>query len=225
MPTGAAIVGGAVIGGISSERASERAAEGSERAAAQIAAAGADARRDVLDLFPLAQQDLLSGARGAFDIFSQGLTGQQQALQQGNINAQQTISAGLPQIQAALLGIQAPQGNAFAPQGINLANAPINPFSAAGGGQIGAAPQFQTGQGAFQDTRLTGTPNSRFLNPFAAGLDRAGFIQRDPGTGIPGIDFAGGQRPGSAAAINPGGGGLSQLAFERALADQRRRGG
>ena len=223
MPTGAAIAGGAVLRSQASRRAGKAAGGAAEEAARGILTAGEAARRDVLDIFPLAQRDLLAGASGAFDIFGQGIQGQQQALGQGNLNAQQTVALGLPQVQAALLGTQAPQSGAFAPQGVQLGQLPTNPFTAAGGlgvgpGGLGAPGTFNTGQGNFAD--VAGV--SRNLNPFAASLDRAGFLQRDPSTGRPGIDFTGGQAPGSAAGRAPGGStSLGRFAFERALLDQR----
>lgn len=146
MPTGAAILGGAVLSSVSSSRASKAGQRAAAASAGQIAEAGRIAREDVLTFFPGAQQDLISGARGAFDIFGQGITGQQQALQQGNINAQGTISAGLPQIRAALLGLPSPgAGRAFAPQNVQLGQAPINPFPAAPAQAVDGAPAALAG--------------------------------------------------------------------------------
>lgn len=219
MPTGAIIAGGAVLSSRASSRAGEAGAEAATAAAQGIQEAGEAARRDVLDIFPLAQQDLLAGASGAFDIFGQGITGQQQALGQGNLNAQQTLSLGLPQVQAALLGVQAPSSGAFTPQGVQLGQIPTNPFLGLGtGAEIGAAGTFDTGQGTFTD--VPGV--SRNLNPLAQALDASGNIFRDPITGIPQIDFSGGQVAGSATGFAPAGStALGQFAFSRALADQR----
>lgn len=62
------------------------------------------ARGEAIPLFQGAEQNLLGGIQGALDVFGQSLPAQTQAFQQGNINAQQQLLAGLPQIQAALLG-------------------------------------------------------------------------------------------------------------------------
>lgn len=230
MPVGAGVIGAGLISANSANRASDQAAAGSERAAEAIRVAGSDARRDVLDLFPLAQRDLLAGAGGAFDIFSQGIRGQQQALGQGNMQAQQTVGQGFDQVRNALLGLPVDQSS-FAPRNVGFSQLPFNPFTSGGGrfgssggagGGIGAAPTFQTGQGSFEDTRLSGQPNSRFLNPFASGLDAAGFIQRDSNTGIPQIDFGGSQNPGSATTVNDTPrSSLGSFAFNRALQSQR----
>lgn len=64
----------------------------------------AQARSDINQLFPMAQQNILSGATGAMDVFNQTAPQQMQLAQQGNVNAQQALLAGLPQMQNALLG-------------------------------------------------------------------------------------------------------------------------
>lgn len=64
------------------------------------------ARGDIMSMFPMAQQNLLAGNTGALDLFSQAMPQQMQATQQGNLNAQQMLLAGLPQMQNALLGNQ-----------------------------------------------------------------------------------------------------------------------
>lgn len=158
MPVGAGIAVGTVGAGILSARAAEKAgdtaAEGAERSGAQIQAAGDLARRDVQRIFPQAQGDLISGAAGAADILSQGVTEQQRLLSAGNVGAQQTLGQGFGNIQAALLGTPINQ-QAFAPQGVPSAPTPqgsplsqpvppqglsqpiANPFGQAlGGGQV-----------------------------------------------------------------------------------------
>jgi hypothetical protein len=64
----------------------------------------ATAKGEAIPLFQGAEQNLLGGFQGALDVFGQSLPAQTQAFQQGNVNAQQQLLAGLPQIQAALLG-------------------------------------------------------------------------------------------------------------------------
>lgn len=64
----------------------------------------AQARGDVMDLFPQAQQSNLAGYQAALDAFNQSAPQQMQMAQQGNQNAQATLLAGLPQMNNALLG-------------------------------------------------------------------------------------------------------------------------
>lgn len=120
MVTAAAIgavgaIGGAVISGKSAEKAAKKGAEAQERAAGTVSAAADQARTDVLDLFPVAQSQLLVGAQGALDIFGKGIPLQQQQLQAGNIQAQETTARGFDRQQAALLGLPVESFQAGAP--------------------------------------------------------------------------------------------------------------
>lgn len=132
---GTAVV--AVGTGISSARASEKAAdvaaEGAERSGAQIQRAGDLARADVQRIFPQAQGDLLAGASGAATILGQGVTEQQRLLSAGNLGAQGTLGGGFSQVQNALLGIPVNQ-QAFQPQGVELSQPLQNPFGQPIGG-------------------------------------------------------------------------------------------
>ena len=106
----AAIAGSAVIGAISSNKASKKAAKASEKSAATAAGetrrAADEARADVNRLFPQAQMAGQQGFQAALDVFGQSVPAQQQAFQGGNVAAQQQILNGLPQIQNALFGNQ-----------------------------------------------------------------------------------------------------------------------
>ncbi|ANJ65523.1 hypothetical protein [Pseudoalteromonas virus vB_PspP-H6/1] len=62
------------------------------------------ARNDVNSLFPIANQNMLTGATGALDVYNQTAPQQMQLAQQGNVNAQEALLAGLPQMNNALLG-------------------------------------------------------------------------------------------------------------------------
>jgi len=64
----------------------------------------ARAESQVLPLFGAAQENLLTGAQGALDIFGRTAPAQIEAAQGGNLTAQQTLLAGLPQFQNAILG-------------------------------------------------------------------------------------------------------------------------
>lgn len=64
----------------------------------------AQARGDIQNIFPAAQQALQGGFQGAADIFSQAIPQQANVFQQGNVAAQQQIAQGLPQFQNAIFG-------------------------------------------------------------------------------------------------------------------------
>lgn len=161
MPT-AAILGAAVIGGVSAERAGKKGAEAQKEAAGDIQQAAQDARADVLKLFPASQQALLTGAQGAFDIFGQSIPLQQQQLAQGNLAAQQSTSQGFNQAQAALLGLPTQQ---FTPQGVEFSQEPFlggtslfgTPQEFAfSGGETGQFPVFAGLGGSFVPSRQFG---------------------------------------------------------------------
>lgn len=103
-----AIAGSAIIGGVIGNKANKDAASAQNKATglardAQLQA-NEQARDDLFQLFPSAQQSAQQGFQGALDVFSQSIPQQQQAFTQGNVGAQQAILAGLPQMQNALLG-------------------------------------------------------------------------------------------------------------------------
>lgn len=77
------------------------------------------AKSDVLGLFPEAQRSRQLGFQGALDVFGKTIPQQLGAFQGGNVAAQQQIAAGLPQIQAAILG-QPVDFSAFQPQALGF---------------------------------------------------------------------------------------------------------
>ena len=103
-----AIAGAAIVGSITSSKASKSATESSEKGAAAAAAetrrAADEARSDLFKLFPAAQQSVGLGFQGALDVFGQSLPAQVDVFQQGNVGAQQQLLAGLPLFQNAILG-------------------------------------------------------------------------------------------------------------------------
>ena len=138
----AAIVGGAALGGViqggAAKSAARTGAAAQRRASDAIQAAADRAREDVTTLFPQAQQSLLTGAQGAFDIFRTQLPEQQRLLREGNVAAQQSAAQGFDQARAALLGL--PMGS-FAAQDIPTS---LDPFN-------------------IQDVSLVGEPRMTFL--------------------------------------------------------------
>lgn len=105
MATAIATVGAAVIGSRASSKATRAATQGQERAQDLLAASRDRARQDVLRLFPQAQEAQTRGFTQAQDFLSgQVIPRQAEAFQTGNVQAQETLLQGLPQVQAALLG-------------------------------------------------------------------------------------------------------------------------
>ena len=66
----------------------------------------AEARGDLQNIFPAAQQTARQGFQGGLDVFGQSLPAQTDVFTQGNMGAQQAILQGLPQMQNALFGNQ-----------------------------------------------------------------------------------------------------------------------
>ena len=64
----------------------------------------AQARGDIMDIFPGVRQSAQEGFQGALDIYGQSMPQQARLVQEGNIAAQNTLLAGLPQQNAAILG-------------------------------------------------------------------------------------------------------------------------
>lgn len=62
------------------------------------------ARRDILNLYPQAQQNILAGLGSAVDLLQSSYPAQAQAFQQGNVAAQNLLAGSLPQFRNAILG-------------------------------------------------------------------------------------------------------------------------
>ena len=108
MPTAAVMAVASVAGNVASNKASSDASRASAGAAAQsnalIREGQAQARQDLMTLFPAAIESAQQGFQGAADVFKSVVPQQSQVFQQGNINAQNTLLSGLPQQQNAILG-------------------------------------------------------------------------------------------------------------------------
>ncbi len=128
-----------IFGGVDTSRQEQQAA--ANVATEQAIREGTQqARRDVLGIFPQAQQARGLGFQGALDILSQSIPAQLQAFQQGNIGAQGQVITGLPQFQAAILG-QPTDFSVFQPTNISVPSG----FTSQGVplGQGGQSPQVQ----------------------------------------------------------------------------------
>jgi hypothetical protein len=187
---------------------------GAERRAGQMSAAGIERGQDILreaqeraegqaiPLFEAAQGNALAGSQGALNIFGRVAPEQINAAQGGNMTAQETLLAGLPQFQNAILGgnvdlsglqaqqQQAPSADFFQQQlpeftSINQAlnPPPVTPPQFTGGGCGGIGGFGGSGNfGGFQNNQFpTGFQMpSNLINP--------GFPQQpqQPTTGVPG---------------------------------------
>ena len=101
-----AVIGSAVIGGVASNSAAKKAAKGQERALDASTAGTELARTDINRLFEQAAGQQQEGFSGALNFLGGAVPQQLAPFQAGNVAAQQQLSRGLPQIQAALLGNQ-----------------------------------------------------------------------------------------------------------------------
>lgn len=72
-------------------------------------------RGTLFDLFGTAQESRRGGLEGALNVFQSSIPLQAQVAQGGNVAAQQALLAGLPEIQAAILGNRAPNMAALQP--------------------------------------------------------------------------------------------------------------
>lgn len=102
----AAAVIGAVQNRNSSRRAERAQRQGQEGALDAASQATEQARSDAIPLFQDAQQNALQGFEAALGLQGQVSPAQINAFQQGNQNAQNTLLAGMPQFQNAILGNQ-----------------------------------------------------------------------------------------------------------------------
>lgn len=94
------------------EKKAARAQEQSLKEAQAITREGIEqARGDIMRLFPQSQTSATQGFQGALDVFNQALPQQAQALTGGNVAAQNALLAGLPSMQAAILGTPMPELN------------------------------------------------------------------------------------------------------------------
>lgn len=144
----AAVIGSAVVGGVASNSASKRAAEGAEKGQDILAQSRVQGRADVNRLFPQAQASQTKGFEESRDFITGQLVPQQtQPFIGGNMAAQNQVARGLPQIQNAIMG---------------------NPVDLSGftARQIGSAPSFNTD--IYKPQEVAPTPAAE---PFQFDLD------------------------------------------------------
>lgn len=112
MPTALATAGATIFGSAASkainkpdDSAQRAQMKANERNQAFIEEQAAKAERSGTSLYDLSQQNLLAGNAAAMGAYKDAFNPQLQSMGQGNYNAQQQISQGLPQIQNALMGL------------------------------------------------------------------------------------------------------------------------
>jgi hypothetical protein len=102
----AATIGSAVIGGVSSRKASKDAQKGVERGQDILKEAVERGRSDILSRFPEVQAAIGQGFGESRNLLAgTAFPGQVGAFQQGNLQAQEAIQAGLPQQINAIMGL------------------------------------------------------------------------------------------------------------------------
>ena len=107
-----------VFGG--SDKNAQRAQKSANNKAIDLIAKNTEqSREDILKLGPSAEVNRNLGFQAALDVLGQTIPQRFDTLQQGNVGAQQALLAGLPQIQAAILG-QPVDLSGLQPQAINV---------------------------------------------------------------------------------------------------------
>lgn len=140
--TAALIAGGATLFAANSDRKSSKDAIKSaerQKAASQayIEKQIANARSDIFKLFPAAQESRQAGLQAGLDMYKQAYPAMQNTFQQGNVQAQQALIQGLPQMQNAIMGLPVDMSGFKAvqlqqPQGLSLPNAQMKPITELG---------------------------------------------------------------------------------------------
>lgn len=103
-----AIAGAAVVGAYASNKAADKAADSaqysSDQSIAYMQQSEEKARKDIEELFPKAANARNERYQQGMDFYTSTVPESMDAVSQGNYNAQQTLSAAMPQIQNAILG-------------------------------------------------------------------------------------------------------------------------
>lgn len=107
---GGAIVTGAVVSGVSADRAADKQAKGVKKGLEQSAALAEQARRDVMGLFDLSAKNQGIGTKAALDYYKTAVPRRIQPYIQGNQQAQQVIGQGAVQSNNAILGLPVDMG-------------------------------------------------------------------------------------------------------------------
>ena len=110
--------GGDILGG-TDDSAQQAQMAANRESTALIADMAEQARGDVVPLFGQASENLYAGNQAALDLFGQTIPQQFDAMQTGNVGAQQQVADALPQMQNALMGLPVDY-SAMQPQRLNF---------------------------------------------------------------------------------------------------------
>ena len=166
-----ASVGSSVLGAFTSDKASKRAAETAQQTSdAQLAYMRESedrARADINRLFPQATERRNQGYQQQMDFLGSALPVTLDAMQQGNVNAQQVLAGSMPQYQNAILGNAVDYGFAQ-PQQIDMSSQIESLL--AGLPQLYSPPQQQQNNNQMPSMNI-GQPTGGNSNPFAGGVN------------------------------------------------------
>lgn len=113
-----AVVGTAVIGGLASKNAADKASDATKAGLKQSGALAEQSRNNAMSLYNQGRQSAQRGLMGAFDFYKKAAPSRYQPMQLGNVAAQRAIGQGSVQANNAILGN--PVDMSFAqPQQIN----------------------------------------------------------------------------------------------------------
>ena len=179
--------GGAVLGAITGDRASSRATDAQSDSEARALEfqrqASEQARNAAIPLFQSARDNSRQGFQGALDVLGQSIPQQLSMLQEGNVNAQNTLGQGLQQQQNAILGNPI-SNEAFQPQTLSpfdmsmfqqqlpeldSLESILNPQAAIDTTVVGPFPPNGSGSGGSFGSGAFGNANE-FANPHGSNL-------------------------------------------------------
>jgi hypothetical protein len=100
---GAALLGG-VLAGEASKSGAETASDAQHSAARLIAEQAEEAKNLIFKITPIAESNLLAGQQASMNLLGSSVGPQADLARGGNVAAQKTLLAGLPQMQNAIMG-------------------------------------------------------------------------------------------------------------------------
>lgn len=151
----AAVVGSAVIGGYSANKAADKQSDAAKKGIASTERLAEQSRVDAVSLFNQGKRSRLLGQNAAFNLIKQNAQKVNQPLIQGNMMAQQAVGQGGIQANNAILGMPVDMSFANNPQqvqadysGINEAQMPavdqaynVQPLLGSASGSTSATPE------------------------------------------------------------------------------------
>lgn len=114
----AAVIGSAVVGGVASKKAADKAADASKKGIASTESLANQARTDAINLFQQSKVSAQNGIGSALNFYQQNAQAKINPFVQGNVAAQQVLGQGATQANNAILGL--PVDMSFANQPTTL---------------------------------------------------------------------------------------------------------